>query len=77
MKVSKKRQPNQELESQEHNEKISSTIFRTSHGNTLRVIFEYPKENPPNYIADITHALNYAGVFKNIQKPENDAIIEK
>lgn len=45
-------------------------IFRTSHGNTLTIEFEYPEDNPQNYMEDITTALNYAGVFKGISRED-------
>lgn len=44
------------------------TIYQSSHGNTLSIEFEYPEDNPPDYVRDITTALVYAGVFAGIPK---------
>jgi len=45
-------------------------IYKTSHGNTLSIQFEYPEENPENYADDITTALSYTGVFSGISSKD-------
>ncbi len=41
-------------------------LCKTSHGNTLSIEFEYPEQNHPEYVQDITKTLQYAGVFHGI-----------
>lgn len=49
-------------------------IHRTSHGNSLRIEFEYPETNPENYVANITNAMIYANIFNGVNIPnKNDA----
>lgn len=60
-----KKEPIKDLEQVRH---------KTSHGNTLRVQFEYPEENPNTFVSDITDALTYIGIFDGIKTPkQNDA----
>lgn len=49
---------------------MSQLIHTTSHGNTLSIEFEYPDENPQNYVEDIATALNYTGVFVGVAKKD-------
>jgi hypothetical protein len=49
---------------------MSDPLYVTSHGNKLTVEFEYPEDNPQNYVEDITTALSYVGVFEGISRKD-------